>query len=55
MFFSEDVYSSYLHCLQCGHSKEVTELGSLDEELEAVLRPHRASLGLSATRALTRS
>ena len=54
MFASEDVYSSYLHCLQCGHSKEMTELGSLDEELEAVLRPYREKLGLAPVRATVR-
>lgn len=54
MFASEDVYSSYLHCLQCGYSTETTELGSLDEELEAVLRPHRAKLGLSPVRTTVR-
>ena len=54
MFASEDVYSSYLHCLQCGFSKETTELGSLDEELEAVLRPHREKLGLAPVRTNSR-
>ena len=54
MFASEDVYSSYRHCLQCGYSKETTELGSLDEELEAVLRPHREKLGLAPVRATSR-
>jgi hypothetical protein len=54
MFASEDVYSTYRHCLQCGFSKETTELGSLDEELEAVLRPHREKLGLAAVRSTVR-
>ena len=54
MFASEDVYSSYLHCLQCGQSKETSGLGSLEEELEATLRPHRAALGLAAVRPAAR-
>jgi DNA-directed RNA polymerase subunit M/transcription elongation factor TFIIS len=54
LFASEDVYSSYLHCLQCGYSRETTELGSLDEELEAVLRPHREKLGLAPVRTTSR-
>jgi hypothetical protein len=54
LFASEDVYSSYQHCLQCGYSRERAPLGSLDEELEATLRPHRARLGLSPERAAAR-
>ena len=46
----EDVYSKYLHCLQCGTNHELTKLGSLDEELAATLAPYRAKLGLAATR-----
>jgi len=54
MFASEDVYSSYLHCLQCGTSKELKELGSLDELLAATLGPQRAKLGLAPERALAK-
>jgi DNA-directed RNA polymerase subunit M/transcription elongation factor TFIIS len=54
LFASEDVYSAYLHCLQCGYARETTPLGSLDEELEATLRPYRARLGLTPERATLR-
>ena len=50
----EDVYSSYLACLQCGTTQELTELGSLDELLAATLGPHRSRLGLAADRPATR-
>jgi hypothetical protein len=50
LFPAEDIYSKYLHCLQCGTSRELTKLGSLDEELAASLAPHRARLGLTASR-----
>ena len=54
MFSAEDVYSSYLTCLQCGTSRELTKLGSLDELLAATLGPQRAKLGLAADRAAVR-
>lgn len=54
MFASEDLYSSFFSCLQCGNSQEVTALGSLDAELEAVLRPQREKLGLAASRTRSR-
>jgi hypothetical protein len=54
MFSSEDVYSSYLHCLQCGTVRELAELGSLDELLAATLGPQRAKLGLAPERATAR-
>ena len=54
LFANEDVYSTYRHCLQCGYSRETTLLGSLDEELEATLRPYRARLGLAPERAAVR-
>jgi DNA-directed RNA polymerase subunit M/transcription elongation factor TFIIS len=50
MFPSEDIYSKYLHCMQCGRTHELTVLGSLDEELAATLSGYRAKLGLSPTR-----
>lgn len=54
MFFSEDVYSGYLHCLQCGSTREMRPLGALDEELEATLRPLRQAMGLAPERSLIR-
>jgi hypothetical protein len=54
MFHGEDVYSSYLTCLQCGTSRELTELGSLDELLAATLGPQRTKLGLGADRPAAR-
>ncbi len=42
LFPGEDIYSKYLHCLQCGTSQELTKLGSLDEELAATWPPPRA-------------
>jgi hypothetical protein len=54
MFSAEDVYSRYLTCLQCGTSRELTELGSLDELLAATLGPQRARLGLAPERATVR-
>jgi hypothetical protein len=50
LFLGEDIYSKYLHCLQCGASQELTGLGSLDRELAASLAPHRQRLGLVAPR-----
>jgi hypothetical protein len=50
----EDRYSSYVHCLQCGKSQELTQLGSLDELLAATLGPHRVRLGLGADRPTAR-
>lgn len=54
MFSGEDVYSNYLHCLQCGTTRELTELGSLDDLLATTLGPHRARLGLGADRPTVR-
>jgi hypothetical protein len=39
-----------MSCLQCGGTREITKLGSLDETLAAALGPHRARLGLGAAR-----
>ena len=50
LFPGEDIYSKYLHCLQCGSSQELSGPGSLDRELAASLAPHRERLGLTATR-----
>lgn len=50
MFSSEDIYSRYLSCLQCGQTHEPTRLGSLDEVLETVLRAQRVRLGLPDAR-----
>jgi hypothetical protein len=54
LFSGEDVYSRYLACLQCGTTRELTELGSLDELLAATLGPQRARLGLAADRPTVR-
>lgn len=50
MFASEDIYSRYLSCMQCGATHEPTKLGSLDEVLAAVLQAQRVKLGLAPTR-----
>jgi DNA-directed RNA polymerase subunit M/transcription elongation factor TFIIS len=50
MLASEDVYSAYFACLQCGATHEPAKLGSLDEELAAALAPHRERLGLTVAR-----
>ena len=51
LFPGEDLYTRFMACLQCGTSVELPKDGSLENELEAILRPQRARFGLTAKRA----
>ena len=53
MFPGEDLYTRFMACLQCGTRVELPKDGTLDDELEAILRPQRARFGLTPKRAVT--